>query len=854
MKHPDPRVSYEAALAFDGEGAVSAYTLPDLRRHVQQAAYVSDIADESDAMTHFISKVLPAPCHNRKYEVAAEELTLESPDDTELYESIVSDPTWSKQRKGEKPEKLRARMKIVSDYRRIAMRRECVQQVFLCSLLGNYRHVETTDRITDPNARAILCRIFHPSNAQARDVWYQSILHQCRDLLEWSFREYVVYVLLDNPGMLDAVGDLICFDRFRELTAQAMRYARGYIQSNIGYAWSSLGTHVQLRTDIKFCRCMNKLPNVRKGQQRPPPHPCRFESITWLRDVSLLLSPFAGLLATIFYSKPDAGPVAFILSKEVRKAIPMVPRPLGQEEAAQLKREEEARAALQREQAQADLRHSQLDLTTKLILDASSRDERKAMSRFERMFGKRTKKRNKAAATSEKVKDTIADPRTYLIPEQFSFLLDLAPRCRTIEEMVDLFPDCGRVPAAAVELIHEVLQSHRDGSITRKGRMMRLEVLREMQPHAYNLLQASSFLLRDTWRRQSSRMGTFFAHTCEAQVRAAKRKSLEALQADDMAHLTACNRHIASFERKLQTLADRHESRMSKSETYSSSVYREEYEATVERLRSNVTELKEVTRPCIEQRLQRIATEWHTNAKEGVDPNSVHLFFCPVCMWVYSNVCDAHSMYNTYCRWGLHEAEFNFATQTMHCNRFMTSYAGRCDQKPLVGVNLLGARFRHRTSFGMKVYQLCVQCCIVMVPDPFQCVHTEEGMLCLDCSRQHTSARVRQRITALSNQIRSSGTPTQPCAMCPAYKKGYHRSAACTFQYPFGLVLCRRHHSRGMQEHIAAQLDTLQSAEHTLQVMVAISRARRQVRMDQIQPATDKRMKLQRRIDRSKRR
>lgn len=841
-------MAYEAVLALDGDRAVSAYTLPDLRLHVQQAAYVSDIADESDAMTHFISKVLPAPCHNRKYEVAAEELTLESPDDTEMYESIVSDPTWSKQRKGEKPEKLRARMKIVSDYRRIALSRECVQQVFLCSLLGNYVHVEAKDRITDPKARAILYRIFDPSNASARDVWYQSILHQCRDLLEWSFREYVVYVLLDNPGMLDAVGDLICFDRFRELTAQAMRYARGYIQSNITYAWSSLGTHVQLRGDIKFCRCMNKLPNVRKGQARPPPHPCRFEHITWLSDVSLLLSPFAGLLATIFYSKPDAGPVAFILSKEVRKAIPMVPRPLTPEEAAQQAREEAESVTLKLQQAQAELRHTQLDLATDMALNASSYEERKAMTRFERMFGKRAKKRNKAVA-AETVKDTIADPRTYLIPEQFSFLLDLVTRCRSIEEMVDLFPDCGRVPAAAVELIHEVLRSHRDGSITRKGRMMRLEVLREMQPHAYNLLQASSFLLRDMWRRQSNRMGTFFAHTYEAQVRAAKRKSLEALQADDMAHLIACTRHIALFERKLQLRIERHGARQARSEAMLTRT--EEHEAEVKRLRESIAELRDVTKPCIEARLERIAHEWHTHANEAVDPNAVHLFFCPVCMWVYSNVCDTHSMYNAYYRWGLHEAEFNFTTQTMHCNRFMTSYAGRCDQKPLVGVNLLGVRFRHRTSFGMKVYQLCVKCCDVMVPDPFQCVHTEDGLLCCNCSREHTTQRVRERLSALTSSAKGS---TQPCAMCPAYKKGYHRSAACTFLYPYGLVLCRRHHSRAMQECIASQLDTLENAEQTLNAMVAMSRARRQVRIEQIRPATDKRMKLQRRIDRSKRR
>lgn len=165
------------------------YTLPYLRRAVENVSFFTDIAEVKDPVTAILSKILPARCQARKYGTVAEKAFIESLPDTRKYQEITTDVAWIEKRYATNPGKFKDQIRFVRWFRGIRERRLQFQRVFLCSLLGNYEH--STTRLMG-EARDIAYKLFWDEAESAHSVYFfQSILHVCPMLFVWTVRDFV---------------------------------------------------------------------------------------------------------------------------------------------------------------------------------------------------------------------------------------------------------------------------------------------------------------------------------------------------------------------------------------------------------------------------------------------------------------------------------------------------------------------------------------------------------------------------------------------------------------------------------------------------------------------------------------
>jgi hypothetical protein len=179
-------------------------------------------------------------------------------------------------------------------------------------------------------------------------------------------------------------------------------------------------------------------------------------------------------------------------------------------------------------------------------------------------------------------------------------------------------------------------------------------------------------------------------------------------------------------------------------------------------------------------------------------------------------------------RYGLRNALVDYATGTAYCKSSVVNHRGSCRDTKLAIVPLLGLRY----ALGKKSYQLCVGCSDIMVPDSQaggSCSFNDDGMLCPACT-QAASQTAPNRNLVLDRQ----------CVCC------IHVTTTnmSTYLYPFGLCLCRHHHSPWMANAITKQLPHLTTREQTRQAIVAIFVAYRDFKVKRAQPGVNRRMKV----------
>ena len=722
-------LAYAAARALDAEGeewekGVNSFTLSaELKRAVDGASWLTDIANLKHVLTSLVSKTLNSRCQARKYGTVAEKCLFETDVQLARYEATLASKDWTADPKKRPP----ALLKQVQAHRQIAAVRRSFKEVVLCALLGNYPH--STLRV---HPREIRQRLY--SLLLEGDAWFQALLHQCPTLVVWCVRDYLVHALLDDRGLREQIEGVMQLAKFQALVEQAMVSVRTYILQNIPYSWSSL-CRESAPGNVGFtCRCMC---GRRNGQPKSSVPKCVFAGVTWLADVTELLHALHEPMLAIAYRKPDTSELSFLLGIEVRKAAPLVQRPGYAPTSTQMPSDYDS----DDDDDDGDSPHQ---VGHRLIRSLGLREHVQRM----------VKQRNDDDVARQRDDATSTRSLAYLTPVQFECLCFLVSRANTLLDLVTEVSrnEFGMHPESASYILR-LLQSHRTGSVTKHDRVKAVVALQRRDPHSYNLLQVGAELLRDRDSRRARVVGDLPREAYEAQLAAAQAK-------------------------------------------------------------------------------------WSTPG--AVEETSVCLVACGVCGTVYSNVHDAHTLHHTFYRYGLFNVVRDYETGQVFCRRNKVNHKGSCRDAPLLKINLLGIRY----SFERRVYQLCVRCGDIMVPDRRSCADASEfgGMICCDCTEAQTALR-----NLHSHTDRFLERCSRTCVCCNKRTP----SQAATFLFPFNVVVCLRHMSNFLRNAVTQANPPSKAA--CVQAIVQVHTSWRERCRKRAQPQDNRRMKAARQRDRGRR-
>jgi hypothetical protein len=186
--------------------------------------------------------------------------------------------------------------------------------------------------------------------------------------------------------------------------------------------------------------------------------------------------------------------------------------------------------------------------------------------------------------------------------------------------------------------------------------------------------------------------------------------------------------------------------------------------------------------------------------------------FCQVCDRVYSLVRDFHSVYKNDYTWGLRDAVTDYSTMQVYCEDSKSNHRGKCGEKPLCAVPLLGQLL----YFKGKTILLCPQkaCGLPMILDMNLCAFTDRGPACKDCTLKLSKASVH------------AIPPVSRCVYCASQPSKPHN----TFLYPHGTSLCRKHNLKGMTAFIRKRKP--KTRDETVKLIVAYTLHRRRERYE----------------------
>lgn len=766
--------------------AVNSFTLEPLLEHVHGLPFFTDIADVRDPVTSELGKVLWVKCQARKSATMTDKALLPRATEVLRYESLME----RSDRGRCEPE----HMRFLEKYRKRQARCLLFQRMMLCSLLGNYTHVQA-QRVPSVEARRRLyARVLNP-------VWFQAAQHACPALYVWCKREFLMHMLETYPGLAASVGEAIHYAQMKPLIAEAMEVVRLYVYENMEHDWSSLGAFHPPKPErghYSFCTCLQKQPRNNGGGQRAE---CRFSALKWAQELALLLKPFHQRMLKVAYRKPDAGLLSWIRGRRVRCPLPLLPRQLTPQEAEEQDRmTQRARELAEEEEDQDQL----MDTLTQMFGPTTNAG---SLQRFKDVAGSMVAKQDRRKHATWKDAVVTARVYTFLAPAQFDWLVQAVHRTGLTDlyDLVPFFAQCGVTNPRVLDFMQSFLRHYRSGVLSFKQRIHCMQALHASEPHAYNLLQITAELVHRAQMSHTRVVGQLSAETTRAQIEALQRRSLLALQTDDLQWRKSTKKHIASAD----ALARKQP-------------------AVWGKMAQQLRELYDF----FDRRIQEIAAAFH--ATPMIEDSMCHLYFCHVCHRIYSHYRNPRHPDRSFYRWGLKTAWLHHATDTMRCDANLVDFTGSCAKQPLVRVNLIGQRL----LCDKKAFQICVECGDIFQVVTSQCVDAGKGLMCLHCSQKAREASLTDVIRPALEWVAKLD---RTCVICVRPTT----NNAKTTLLPFGLVICRRcrtpyliFHARRVEpvvrtrEDFQERLRSFWGEKRTLQHRRAARQGDRQMRLN----------------------
>lgn len=202
--------------------------------------------------------------------------------------------------------------------------------------------------------------------------------------------------------------------------------------------------------------------------------------------------------------------------------------------------------------------------------------------------------------------------------------------------------------------------------------------------------------------------------------------------------------------------------------------------------------------------------------------------FCSVCDTVYSLTRDFHSVYKNDYDHGFRDAVVDYTTLEIYCHRDKQNHRGKCGEKPLTAVPILGQLL----FCNGKHYMLCPQlgCGMVMAVYPNLSLYNERGPACRECTERIPRLQRQQQQQQQTKESKSV-VSNDMCIMCIRPKDS---TPFNTFMYPHGVNVCRKHHSHSLTEFVREH--RLASKEETTKLIVQFIQRKRRERHEARQP------------------
>jgi hypothetical protein len=234
-------------------------------QHVRalELSFFSSLSQVDSPLHLFLSKVINQKCQVRMFE--------------EVMKSKLSDPnhpTLAKQ----------------------------VQELVLCSLLGNYSASDPASRPVTA-VRDVLYDLLRPVFKPA--PWLLLLLNHCRVVVLFCLREAVVFAVDDQPAVERQLNEFVHFQQFRSIVTSAMAVLRRHVA-------------VMLQTPGSSLYAASVLGEESTANSR------------WVTEIQFLMQPYSAALLKIIYRRPKQSFRQFLLalsnSKQAATSGPVIPR------------------------------------------------------------------------------------------------------------------------------------------------------------------------------------------------------------------------------------------------------------------------------------------------------------------------------------------------------------------------------------------------------------------------------------------------------------------------------------------------------------------------------------------------
>lgn len=114
-----------------------------------------------------------------------------------------------------------------------------VKQLFLISMLGNYRHSTPSTRPVGDQRARLYDMLYDRESMQSHNKWFLYVLQHCPYLVEFTLRDYVLFSVTDDPAYERHVASLLDMESYRVIMGKTMDMAR-----------VRLSLHLRLRTPL----------------------------------------------------------------------------------------------------------------------------------------------------------------------------------------------------------------------------------------------------------------------------------------------------------------------------------------------------------------------------------------------------------------------------------------------------------------------------------------------------------------------------------------------------------------------------------------------------------------------------
>lgn len=522
---------------------------PELHQCVLDSSFFTPLTNTKQRMTHLLSKAINIRCQRREFfEVVYDHIT---PNDKEMkakkqrMEEANSERTATVTKK--KKKKKKTAFTKQDDYDRCRQKEECnryVRELLLCSLLGNYAHINPKSRPLG-RARALLYDVILDPTHPLFMVW----IERCPFLLINSFRDYMIDTMRYDPALYESLHSLMKFDQFTAIVNNTMDQIRGYIRDFAVIPSSALAIVMKRTVDgvaataTQLAMCTSRV----------------------VMDLEAVLQPSLQSILTISYRRPPLNSWQLLLG--LRRQVPMMTmedhrhvndqtlRDLQKRDNGNNEEEEDADDEEDDEKRRCrEEREFLKSLTMYGILNPnrkmSQRSVRKALIASSKSLLQLDTTKQKKQKLPPAVYTCRVNPKWFLTNDQFTALKEVVYRENPIrslclDRVVNWMHYFG-IDEAPKAYMHDVFRHYHAGTLSLEKLKDRIDYLAMAEPHCYNLLQIAAQLVRDAQRH-------FFvvdlpAYILENQIKAAQARTKFQLKnvlypsAVHFVFCSACNR------------------------------------------------------------------------------------------------------------------------------------------------------------------------------------------------------------------------------------------------------------------------------------------------------------------------